>query len=80
MHLKKLFAGIHTVEFNSDSTAIMSMNSSAGEKVQFKEIISVEDEVEEWLSALTKNMQATLQGMLMNCLKEKGLQINSYPS
>lgn len=56
MHLKKLFAGIHTVEFSSDNTYILSMNSSAGEKVPLKEKISVEEEVEEWLSVLTKNM------------------------
>jgi len=28
MHLKKLFAGIHKVEFNAESTEILSMKSS----------------------------------------------------
>ena len=33
MHLKKLFAGIHSVDFNADFTEITTMKSSAQEKV-----------------------------------------------
>jgi hypothetical protein len=36
MHLKKLFGGIHKVEFNIDSTQILSMISSADEVVPLK--------------------------------------------
>lgn len=32
-HLKKLFQGIHGVEFNEGETQIIAMLSSAGEKV-----------------------------------------------
>lgn len=33
-HLKKLFAGIHLVDFNRDNTAIIAMKSSANEIVK----------------------------------------------
>lgn len=60
MHLKKLFAGIHQVEFNKETTAILSMLSTAKEVVPLKSKISVEELVENWLNALSKNMQTTL--------------------
>ena len=44
MHLKKLFAGINRVDF--DQTKIITMNSSAGEKVHLATSVSVNDDVE----------------------------------
>ena len=60
MHLKKLFAGIHKVDFNKDFTEIVSMISSANEVVTLKEKVEVEEYVENWLSILSRNMQKTL--------------------
>lgn len=60
MHLKKLFAGIHKVDFNKDFTEIVSMISSANEVVPLKEKVEVEEYVENWLSVLSRNMQKTL--------------------
>ena len=39
MHLKKLFAGIHKVEFNKDNNQILAMISSADEVVKMKDKI-----------------------------------------
>lgn len=50
MHLKKLFAGINTVEFNKDASQIFSMISSAKEVVRLNESIQVDEVVETWLS------------------------------
>jgi dynein heavy chain 2 len=60
IHLKKLFAGIHKVQFSDNIEEILAMRSSAGEAVPFKEAISVNDEIENWLGLLSKNMQMTL--------------------
>ena len=54
MHLKKLFAGIHKVEFNKDNHYILSMISSADEIVKMKDKIQIEELVENWLSVLSK--------------------------
>lgn len=60
MHLKKLFAGIHKVDFNKEYTEIVSMISSANEVVVLKEKVEIEEYVENWLSILSRNMQKTL--------------------
>jgi len=70
MHLKKLFAGIHKVEFNKEFNQILSMISSNDEVVKLKDKIQVEELVENWLSVVSKMMQRTLQDLLIECLKE----------
>ena len=80
MHLKKLFAGIHSVQFNSDTTLILALNSSAGEKVPLKDKVAVGEEVEIWLNSLTKNMQATLKELLRECLSDQKFDIERFPS
>lgn len=80
MHLKKLFAGIHRVEFNKDATQILAMVSSAEEHVQLREHVQVEELVENWLSVLSRMMQQTLQEQLGLCLKETQLDPQKYPS
>lgn len=51
-HLKKLFAGIHKVEFSEDTTQIVAMNSSQGETVPLARPVAVTEEVELWLQDL----------------------------
>ena len=45
-HLKKLFAGIHTVEFNDSATEIVAMRSLEGELVALKKQVTISAEVE----------------------------------
>lgn len=56
MHLKKLYAGINKVEFNPESSLILSMKSSDGEVVKFHKDVLVEELVEAWLGVLTHQM------------------------
>ena len=45
-HLKKLFAGIHSVNFDADSKHIIAMKSLQGEVVPLKRKIQIVPEVE----------------------------------
>ena len=80
IHLKKLFAGIHQVVFSEAMDEIVAMKSSDGEVVPLQEKIVVDDEIETWLGLLSRNMQATLQRLLLGCLKEPEQQLEKYPS
>ena len=44
-HLKKLFAGIHRVEFDEDQTRIVAMLSQAGEEVALLESVELDENV-----------------------------------
>ena len=84
-HLKKLFAGIHNVNFDSDNKHIISMNSIAGEIVPLKNKIKISSEVEGWLNNLAHEMKNTLQQLLNECLKDgrdskHGMDPLKYPS
>ena len=45
-HLKKLFAGIHSVEFNENYKQILAMKSLEGEIVSLNNPVTVSTEVE----------------------------------
>ncbi|ESO93665.1 hypothetical protein LOTGIDRAFT_209197 [Lottia gigantea] len=84
-HLKKLFAGIHSVEFDEASEHILAMKSLDGEVVPLIRKIKIVPEVESWLSKLADEMKDTLKELLLNCLKDAkssrgGLDPNKYPS
>jgi len=79
-HLKKLFAGIHTVEFNKDITSIIAMKSSLGEYVPLTTTINIQGEVETWLNDLANGMKQTLQKMLNKAVSEAQLDIVNNPS
>ena len=79
IHLKKLFAGIHTVQFSQSLDEIVAMKSSDGENVPLLNKIAVDDEIETWLGHLSKNMQGTLQRSLISSLKE-AQDLQKYPS
>jgi dynein heavy chain 2 len=79
-HLKKLFQGIHKVQFNDDSaTQITAMVSSAGEVVPLNDPVPVNERVEDWLELLAKEMRATLAYLLSQCLSSKKFDWD-YPS
>ena len=84
-HLKKLFAGIHSVKFDEGNQHILAMNSLEGEVVPLKKKIKIMPEVEIWLSKLAEEMKETLQELLRDCVKDAksnsgGLDPNTYPS
>ncbi|XP_057314672.1 cytoplasmic dynein 2 heavy chain 1-like isoform X2 [Hydractinia symbiolongicarpus] len=66
-HLKKLFAGIHHVEFDEGCKHILAMKSLEGEKVPLTNPVSITDEVEVWLAELASEMKGTLQKLLKEC-------------
>jgi dynein heavy chain 2, cytosolic len=84
-HLKKLFAGIHSVQFDNDNQHILAMRSLDGELVPLTKKIRMTDAVEEWLRELSTAMITTLQQSLVNVLQESRKQlghspIDKYPS
>jgi dynein heavy chain 2 len=84
-HLKKLFAGIYNVNFDTDNKHIITMNSLQGEIVPLKNKIKISNEVEGWLNNLAREMKNTLQQLLMECLKDgrdsrNGMDPLKYPS
>jgi len=47
MHMKKLFAGIHKVEFDKNNSRILAMISSAEEQVSLKEPVKIGSKIED---------------------------------
>ena len=60
-HLKKLFSGIHSVEFSERKDSIVAGLSIEGERVPLTQAVPLDDQVEAWLSRLSAGMQTTLQ-------------------
>lgn len=75
-HLKKLFAGIHSVEI--DNGFLKSVVSIQGEAFQLANPVKITNSIEEWLSALNVEVKTTLQKLLTQCLSAN--DPNSYPS
>uniref|UniRef100_A0A8C9YGF2 Cytoplasmic dynein 2 heavy chain 1 n=1 Tax=Sander lucioperca TaxID=283035 RepID=A0A8C9YGF2_SANLU len=82
-HLKKLFAGIHSVEFDEQCQHIVAMCSLEGEIVPLRNIIRISSLVEVWLSELSVEMKETLKHLLYECLsagKKGEVDPSHYPS
>ncbi|XP_065833043.1 cytoplasmic dynein 2 heavy chain 1-like isoform X2 [Oscarella lobularis] len=83
-HLKKLFAGIHSVEFDQEHAHIVAMKSLEGEVVPLKRPVVITTEVEVWLQLLADEMKDTLKEMLFECLSagKRGNAVNpaDFPS
>ncbi|XP_064610087.1 cytoplasmic dynein 2 heavy chain 1-like isoform X3 [Liolophura sinensis] len=85
-HLKKLFAGIHSVQFDEKCQNIMAMKSLEGEVVPLKRRVEITPEVEVWLGNLSTEMKSTLKELLTECLRDsksqssRGLDPSRYPS
>jgi len=76
-HLKKLFAGIYSVRFDTAMKKIEAMISQEGEIVVLNKPIQIGDKVEQWLQALAVEMRATLKTQLTKCVGSSDLQ--QYP-
>ncbi|CAM4781010.1 unnamed protein product [Rotaria magnacalcarata] len=78
-HLKKLFAGIHSVRFDDSNQHILGMRSLDGEVVPLMKKIRITTSVEEWLKQLSKEMVSTLEQLLINALQDSKKQIGQVP-
>ena len=73
-HLKKLFQGIHRVQFsNQQPPEIVATISAAGEVMQLAQPVAVVDSVENWLNSLTNEMRFTLSKLLEEALQKVSL-------
>ncbi|XP_041357041.1 cytoplasmic dynein 2 heavy chain 1-like isoform X2 [Gigantopelta aegis] len=84
-HLKKLFAGIHSVEFDEACSHILAMKSLEGEVVPLKRKVKITPDVEVWLGKLSDEMKDTLRELLRECLQasrssQGGLDPNKFPA
>ncbi|KAJ8913453.1 hypothetical protein NQ315_013832 [Exocentrus adspersus] len=70
-HLKKIFAGIHSIRLDDSSRNITAICSQQGEVVELINKVNIDRPVEEWLNSLVKEMQLTLKELLVNCQREK---------
>ncbi|CAL8361611.1 unnamed protein product [Merluccius merluccius] len=67
-HLKKLFAGIHSVQFDEQCQHIVAMCSLEGELVPLRNLVRISNNVEVWLSELSAEMKETLKQLLLECI------------
>ncbi|XP_058489722.1 dynein cytoplasmic 2 heavy chain 1 isoform X1 [Solea solea] len=82
-HLKKLFAGIHSVEFDEQCQNIIAMCSLEGETVSLRNCIFISSHVELWLKELSVEMKETLKQLLYECMsagKKGSVDPLRYPS
>ncbi|KAG5269301.1 hypothetical protein AALO_G00200500 [Alosa alosa] len=82
-HLKKLFAGISSVEFDAEFQHITAMKSLEGEVVPLRNLIRISNDVEVWLSELSSEMKETLKQLLCECVsagKRGAVDPSRYPS
>ncbi|XP_041658498.1 cytoplasmic dynein 2 heavy chain 1 isoform X2 [Cheilinus undulatus] len=82
-HLKKLFAGIHSVVFDDQCQNIVAMCSLEGEVVPLRNLVHISSLVEAWLSELSVEMKETLKHLLFECLsaaKKGAIDPSRYPS
>ncbi|OQS05963.1 dynein heavy chain [Thraustotheca clavata] len=79
-HLKKLYQGIHRVEFSEKKDQIIAMCSSAQEKVLLNSPITITSAVEEWLEALTEEMRKTLKQLVAKAASAASPDYTEFPS
>jgi dynein heavy chain 2 len=77
-HLKKLFAGVHSVVFDQNFNYLISMRSIQGELVTLNNPVPISDEVEVWLEKFSMEMKNTLHNLLLKCMDRS--DIFNYPS
>uniref|UniRef100_A0AAY5F0X4 Cytoplasmic dynein 2 heavy chain 1 n=1 Tax=Electrophorus electricus TaxID=8005 RepID=A0AAY5F0X4_ELEEL len=74
---------IHSVDFDLSCSRIIAMRSLEGEVVPLRNTITINNDVEVWLSELSKEMKETLKFLLCECVssvKRGGVDPNRYPS
>ncbi|XP_030763708.1 cytoplasmic dynein 2 heavy chain 1 [Sitophilus oryzae] len=80
-HLKKIFAGIHSIQLDQVGENLVSISSAQGEVIHLTRSVSVGIPVEQWLGNLVTEMQATLKSLLISCQREnQAADPLKYPS
>nr|XP_022905741.1 cytoplasmic dynein 2 heavy chain 1 [Onthophagus taurus] len=80
-HLKKLFAGIHSIKFDENEGSIVAVQSLEKEVVELIDLVDIGKPVEVWMNDLVESMQKTLKKLLTDCLNEnQNLDPTKYPS
>ncbi|TFK30694.1 dynein [Coprinopsis marcescibilis] len=71
-HLKKMFAGIATIQLDDDLTQILGMASREGEEIQFTEPILLKEypKINDWLARLEAMMRLSLATLLSEAVTE----------
>ncbi|PWA00630.1 hypothetical protein BB558_003315 [Smittium angustum] len=71
-HLRKMFAGIASIELNNDESSIIGMSSRQGEQIEFRRPISLSQfpKINEWLSAVESEMKSTLADLLVDAVDQ----------
>lgn len=69
-HLKKMFAGIATIQLDDEVTEIQGMASREGEKVAFSEVILLKDypKINDWLAKIESMMRLSLAELLCDAV------------
>lgn len=73
-HLKKMFAGISTMQLNEELTEILGMSSREGETVFFTEPIQLKDfpKINDWLAKIESEMRVSLARLLTSAVEGLG--------
>lgn len=71
-HLKKMFAGISTLQLDEDETALLGFASREGEEVAFRQPILLKDfpKINDWLAKVESEMQLSLAALLSQAVSE----------
>jgi dynein heavy chain 1 len=71
-HLKKMFAGINTIQLDEDLTQIQGMSSREGEEVVFSSPILLKEfpKINDWLAKIESEMQLSLAHLLTASVDE----------
>ncbi|CAF1362270.1 unnamed protein product, partial [Didymodactylos carnosus] len=71
-HFKKMFAGIHSIQLNEDSTIVEGIISKEGEYVQFLTPVNIIEhpKINEWLTLIETEMRNTLALLLAQSVQE----------
>lgn len=71
-HFKKMFAGVHAIKLNDDSTEVLGLSSKEGEEVLFVKPVSIKDNpvINDWLTLLEREMRVSLATYLGRAIQE----------
>ncbi|KAK5644080.1 hypothetical protein RI129_007925 [Pyrocoelia pectoralis] len=80
-HLKKIFAGIHSIKLDGGGKNIVAMCSIQDEIVPLNRLVNIDQPVENWLNVLVKEMQDSLRSLFIQCLGDgESADPLKYPS
>jgi dynein heavy chain 1 len=71
-HLKKMFAGLSTLQLDEDETALLGFASREGEEVAFRQPILLKDfpKINDWLAKVESEMRLSLAQLLSQAVSE----------